>query len=138
MKKIALILATLVAAVAVQAAPVDPARAHKAAENLLGKAVVDVTPKDFSGCYLFAGADGVGFVLLTDDDRLRPLLALSPDGLPPVGDLPPNLAQWLDAYQRDITAIKAGQILYGMMLYPDGGTVDDLLVYRVDETTTSS
>lgn len=107
MKKIALILATLVAAVAVQAAPVDPTRAHKAAENLLGKAVVDVTPKDFSGCYLFAGADGVGFVLLTDDDRLRPLLALSPDGLPPVGDLPPNLAQWLDAYQRDITAIKA-------------------------------
>ena len=23
-----------------------------------------------------------------------------------------------------------GQVLYGMMLYPDGGTVDDLLVYR--------
>ena len=23
-----------------------------------------------------------------------------------------------------------GQVLYGMMLYPDGGTVDDLLVYK--------
>ena len=36
-------------------------------------------------------------------------------------------------FTNDITAIKAGQILYGMMLYPDGGTVDDLLVYRVDD-----
>lgn len=34
-------------------------------------------------------------------------------------------------FTNDINAIKAGQILYGMMLYPDGGTVDDLLVYRV-------
>ena len=36
-------------------------------------------------------------------------------------------------FTNDITAIKAGQILYGMMLYPNGGTVDDLLVYRVDD-----
>ena len=36
-------------------------------------------------------------------------------------------------FTNDITAIKAGQILYGMMLYPDGGTVDDLLVYRESE-----
>jgi aminomethyltransferase len=36
-------------------------------------------------------------------------------------------------FTNDINAIKAGQILYGMMLYPDGGTVDDLLVYRVDD-----
>ena len=36
-------------------------------------------------------------------------------------------------FTNDITAIKSGQILYGMMLYPDGGTVDDLLVYRVGD-----
>ena len=36
-------------------------------------------------------------------------------------------------FTNDINTIKAGQILYGMMLYPDGGTVDDLLVYRVDD-----
>ncbi|MEZ3520673.1 MAG: glycine cleavage system aminomethyltransferase GcvT [Muribaculaceae bacterium] len=34
---------------------------------------------------------------------------------------------------NDIESISDGQILYGMMLYPDGGTVDDLLVYRVAE-----
>lgn len=34
-------------------------------------------------------------------------------------------------FTNDIREAADGQILYGMMLYPDGGTVDDLLVYRV-------
>lgn len=33
-------------------------------------------------------------------------------------------------FTNDISGLKEGGILYGMMLYPDGGTVDDLLVYR--------
>ena len=32
-------------------------------------------------------------------------------------------------FTNDVTALPAGKILYGMMLYPDGGVVDDLLVY---------
>lgn len=34
-------------------------------------------------------------------------------------------------FTNDITDLPAGRILYGMMLKPDGGTVDDLLVYRM-------
>lgn len=34
-------------------------------------------------------------------------------------------------FTNDVTTIEAGQILYGMMCYPDGGTVDDLLVYKI-------
>lgn len=34
-------------------------------------------------------------------------------------------------FTNDVTALPAGKILYGMMLYPEGGTVDDLLVYRM-------
>lgn len=34
-------------------------------------------------------------------------------------------------FTNDVSTIKAGQVLYGMMLYPDGGTVDDLLVYKM-------
>lgn len=34
-------------------------------------------------------------------------------------------------FTNDTNAIEAGQVLYGMMLYPDGGTVDDLLVYKM-------
>lgn len=33
-------------------------------------------------------------------------------------------------FTNDISVIGGGKILYGMMLYPDGGTVDDLLVYK--------
>lgn len=36
-------------------------------------------------------------------------------------------------FTNDVDAIKAGQVLYGMMLYPDGGTVDDLLVYKMGD-----
>lgn len=33
-------------------------------------------------------------------------------------------------FTNDVSALENGKILYGMMLYPDGGVVDDLLVYR--------
>ena len=36
-------------------------------------------------------------------------------------------------FTNDINVMKNGDVQYGMMLYPDGGTVDDLLVYKVDE-----
>lgn len=36
-------------------------------------------------------------------------------------------------FTNDVTGIPAGKILYGMMCYDDGGTVDDLLVYKLDE-----
>ena len=33
-------------------------------------------------------------------------------------------------FTNNISGYNPGKILYGMMLYPNGGTVDDLLVYR--------
>ncbi|MBR5638296.1 MAG: glycine cleavage system aminomethyltransferase GcvT [Muribaculaceae bacterium] len=36
-------------------------------------------------------------------------------------------------FTNDITKMEVGGIQYGMMLYPDGGTVDDLLVYTMGE-----
>lgn len=36
-------------------------------------------------------------------------------------------------FTNDITDAPLGKIYYGMMLYPNGGTVDDLLVYKVAE-----
>ena len=36
-------------------------------------------------------------------------------------------------FTNDITGAPAGKIFYGMMLYPTGGVVDDLLVYKVGE-----
>ena len=36
-------------------------------------------------------------------------------------------------FTNDITGAADGKIFYGMMCYPNGGTVDDLLVYRMGE-----
>lgn len=36
-------------------------------------------------------------------------------------------------FTNDVSKIEAGQILYGMMLYDNGGTVDDLLVYKMGD-----
>lgn len=36
-------------------------------------------------------------------------------------------------FTNDVTNAPVGQIYYGMMCYPDGGTVDDLLVYKMGE-----
>ncbi len=36
-------------------------------------------------------------------------------------------------FTNDITGATDGKIFYGMMCYPNGGTVDDLLVYRMGE-----
>lgn len=36
-------------------------------------------------------------------------------------------------FTNDVTGAPIGQIFYGMMCYPDGGTVDDLLVYKMSE-----
>lgn len=38
-------------------------------------------------------------------------------------------------FTNDIREMPVGKILYGMMLYPTGGTVDDLLVYKTGEQT---
>lgn len=36
-------------------------------------------------------------------------------------------------FTNDVAGLEPGKILYGMMLYEDGGTVDDLLVYKMGE-----
>ena len=36
-------------------------------------------------------------------------------------------------FTNDVTNAPIGKIYYGMMLYPNGGTVDDLLVYKMGE-----
>ena len=39
-------------------------------------------------------------------------------------------------FTNDVSGMIPGKILYGMMLYPDGGTVDDLLVYKMPQENT--
>lgn len=46
----------------------------------------------------------------------------------------PDAERWVNhIFTNNVAAMSTGNILYGMMLYPDGGTVDDLLVYKMGE-----
>lgn len=43
--------------------------------------------------------------------------------------------RWVNhIFTNDVTGAPVGKIFYGMMLYPDGGTVDDLLVYKMSDS----
>jgi len=44
----------------------------------------------------------------------------------------PDAESWLQRMMtNDVTSIEDGQVLYTMMCYPNGGVVDDLLIYKV-------
>ena len=107
MKKIQIVLLALILSVSAVAKPVDKATAMKAAANVLHKQVYDVTPASFTECYLFMGADGEGFVLLSADDCVRPLLGYSLDNPFPTDYMPEHLMAWIDGYQREIDSVKA-------------------------------
>lgn len=102
MKKIVTLVALLATVALATAKPVSLETARRAAENVLGRAVVDATPKDYTECYLFAGADGRGFVLLSADDIARPLLGFSETETFRTEGMPAHIMSWIDGYRREI------------------------------------
>lgn len=89
------------------AKPVDVITAKRAAEKVLHKEVVDATPKEFTECYLFTAVDGEGFVLLSADDCVFPLLGYSETETFVTEGMPCNLSAWIEGYQREIASVKA-------------------------------
>jgi len=109
MKRIISIIVALVLAAGFSgkmvAKPVDKATAASIAARVLNKTVVDATPVRLDGCFLFTGADGKGFVLMAADDRVRPVLAYSPDGDFDPAAMPDHVAAWIEGYQREIASV---------------------------------
>ncbi|MBQ8703570.1 MAG: thiol protease/hemagglutinin PrtT [Bacteroidales bacterium] len=112
MKRLSLLAILLTALLPVQAKPVDPSQLLRAAQHVLQRSdVVDATPASFTDCRLFVGADGQGFVLLSDDDCVRPLLGYSLTNPFPTEAMPSHVAAWIEGYQREIASAKeAGSI----------------------------
>lgn len=107
MKRFAFALLALTVGMTLQAKPVDPASLLRAAQHVLQRSdVVDATPEVLTECRLFVGSDGVGFVLLSGDDCVRPLLGYSLDGTLPFDGMPEHVAFWIENYQREIAAAK--------------------------------
>ena len=83
----------------------DKATSASLATRVLNKAVVDATSSQFTGLHLFVGADGKGFAPIAADDRVRPVLAYSPDGTFDPATMPEHVAGWINGYQQEIASV---------------------------------
>ncbi len=57
--------------------------------------------------YYIYNREGGGFVIVSGDDRIAPILGYSDEGSFPVGDLPEGLRGWMNSYTENISAILA-------------------------------
>ena len=126
MKRIHLSLLTLIlVAIQVIAAPVDPEKAleiandfwaHKVslkkniqsrllpAEGAL-KAPSRATSKEDEAYYVFTEANNNGFVIVSGDDRLNPIVGYSTNAVS--GEMPPALSAWLEEYSEYVNDVRA-------------------------------
>ena len=85
------------------AKPVDPAVARQVASRILPQADLTVISLG-DALYLVRPASGDGFVLVSADDCVAPLLAYSTDGTFPLDSVPAHVQAWLDGYSADIAS----------------------------------
>lgn len=95
------------------AEPVTPQRAAKVANTFMtttlgSKAPVELTLHSdnwyYAGFYLFENAQG-GWVIVSAEDCVKPILGYSPTGRLDPTDMPPALKRWLGGYEEQISAV---------------------------------
>ena len=107
MKHIFLILTTLLLAGNIWAKPVDAATAHRVASTWLQAMgnpapLSDVTAATpFTEFYVFTAAGG-GFVLVSADDCVVPILGYSAGNRFDTGEIPEHVRLWLVDYEKEI------------------------------------
>lgn len=112
-KRITIFAAILLFANTMMANPVDSARAIQVAQSfMLGQTnskaeFVEVSKQaGLTNMYIFASADSVGFVIVSADDRVRPILGYSESNPFDASKMPPNLRDWLMGYEMQIQYAK--------------------------------
>jgi hypothetical protein len=92
--------------------PVVAAKSAAAAFLGLDEQVLRVQPLPYKTMHLFA-IDGGGFILMSADDRVRPVLgySMSAEWRTQNGELPSNLGWWLDGYDLQIRAAMENEAL---------------------------
>lgn len=111
-KKLILFLMLTVTLGSAIAAPVGMERARKVAANFAQKGGMKFITKDgmkeisnqtlFEEFYIFTGPNGKGFVLVSKDDRVAPILAYSDENEFDTDNMPEHVAAWLRDYDRQI------------------------------------
>ncbi len=129
------------------AAPVDPEKAREMAvsfwsskaelnKNVTLKLVDDAPAK--AGAvkdntvskvseqyYLFSAGDNGGFVIISGDDRLSPVVGYSDRGF--AGEMPPALAEWLAMYSRFVDDVRAGIVEPVNTTATEGARIEPML-----------
>ncbi len=114
MKKTLLLLVGLLLFGSANAKPVDVGTARRVAENYMrargmrnAVALVDVTLQTpFTEFYVFAAPEG-GFVLVSGDDCMKPILGYSVTNRFETKDIPEHVLSWLQGYEEEIRLCKA-------------------------------
>ena len=124
MKKLILLILTIILVLPLIGNPIDENTAKQLAQNfwkennimgVRGDKVfkkrmddarfVNVSPQcGYSEFYIFNNEGGKGFVIIAADDRVTPILGYSYDNNFTAENLPPNLKGWLDGYAEQIQA----------------------------------
>jgi hypothetical protein len=132
MKKLVVLLAGLLAAGSVSAAPLSPAEAlarvagggpnKVAAVNYVKNPVYTVrTDANQAAAYVFTTGDNKGFAILSADDVAFPVLGYSDTGTFDAENIPDNMKWWLSELSRQIEwAVSQGAGSASAPLAPDG------------------
>lgn len=78
-----------------------PSKAGAVKDNTVSK-----VPEQY---YLFSAGDNGGFVIISGDDRLSPVVGYSDRGF--AGEMPPALAEWLDEYSEYVDDVRSGIVM---------------------------
>ena len=102
-------MALLAATVAATARPVGMERARRLVEEHFFSPALCVSPDVWTELYVFAPAEGTGFVIVSADDCTRPVLGYSYVTSFAIDDMPPHVAGWIEGYRHEIADLrKAG------------------------------
>lgn len=107
-------LALLITTFSAQAAPVDASKAARVAANYAKATGMKINMAQghlsdisasvpFSEFYVFIGTDGNGFVLVSADDCVVPILASSDQSVFNSEAMPDNIMEWLLGYEQQIS-----------------------------------
>lgn len=125
MKRFYISLLTIVfTATQILAAPIDPEKALEIANDFWANNVstlsrlvpadgalkapsLDALSKGHEAYYVFTGTDNNGFVIVSGEDRLSPIVGYSTNAVS--GEMPPALIAWLKEYSEYVNDVRAGK-----------------------------
>ena len=129
MKRFYISLLTIIfAAIQIIAAPVDPEKALEIAndfwannislkksirsrlvpaEGVLKTSSPTSSSKEQAAYYVFTETENNGFVIVSGDDKLNPIVGYSTNAIS--GEMPPALSAWLEEYSEYVNDVRAGK-----------------------------